>query len=203
MVISAGTAIALPGGQGALEIDLTNTGPAAVTITGFTFTVQADNDDVSFSQVTQAGTTAPYIFAGNSLDTALWPAFGLSGPNDITLFSSSSPPMISANDTAMDSVGTTLAMNQTVALGLILFSVSPTASEGTSIAVSFLTDLGSSNLAGPVDQSTGFAAAFPPDSYQSGSISVVPAPRRSLSRPASSCSPVWVGIPRWRAKAMA
>src|SRR5690242_15451323 len=81
MVISAGTAIALPGGQGALEIDLTNTGPAAVTITGFTFTVQADNDDVSFSQVTQAGTTAPYIFAGNSLDTALWPAFGLSGPN--------------------------------------------------------------------------------------------------------------------------
>jgi hypothetical protein len=203
VVISAGTASVLPGWQGALEVDLTNTGPAAVTITGFTFTVQAANDNVSFSQVTQAGTTAPYIFAGNSLDTANWPAFGLTGPNDITLFSSSSPPMISANDTANDSLGTTLAMNQTVALGLILFSVSPTAVEGTSIAVSFLTDLGSTNLAGPVDQDTGFASAFQPDSYQSGSISVVPAPSTFLVSAGMLLLAGLGGIPRLRAKAIA
>jgi hypothetical protein len=176
LVISAGAAYVPPGGQGLLEIDLTNTGPAPVTLTGFFFTVQAPNDNVTFSQVSQAGTAAPYIFDGNSWTALNWPMLGLSGPDDITLSSSSGPPMISANDTANDALGTTLAMNQTVALGLLTFSLSPTVPVGTSFSVSFLTDLASTNLAGPVDPITGYASLLQPDQFISGSITATPAP---------------------------
>ena len=101
------------------DVQLTNSGPADVTIAGFTFGILTANVNISFTDA-NISTSAPYIFAGNSL-------FGpdLTGPT--------SGPSLSTSDVfAIPLGGATLGSGITVGLGRVLFDVSPAASAGVS-----------------------------------------------------------------------
>ena len=67
LVISVGSVTADGGSTGnPLDVDLTNTGPSAVPIGGFSFGVSIANPNVSFTDA-NTSTAAFYIFTGNSL----------------------------------------------------------------------------------------------------------------------------------------
>ncbi len=55
-----------PSSSNALEIDLTNTGPAPVTLGGFSFETRVTDANIIFTSATTA-TLVPYVFAGSSL----------------------------------------------------------------------------------------------------------------------------------------
>lgn len=95
------------------DVLLTNGSAAAVSIDGFFFGVSSSSADVTFTDATTSSSTAPYIFDGDSL-------FG--------------PDIIGAGSTATDISGSDIGLSSfvltagtTVALGHVLFDVSPTA----------------------------------------------------------------------------
>ena len=118
ITLSAGSVTAAPGSTlDTLEVDLTNTGPSASTIGGFSFELSVATPTISFTGVTTS-TTMTYIFSGNSL-------FGpiLTGPV--------SGQTISAADIASTPLtGTTIASGATVGLGQVTFNVAANASGG-------------------------------------------------------------------------
>jgi hypothetical protein len=92
---------------------LTNNSAASVSILAFFFEVTSSSSDITFTDAT-TGTTTPYIFGADSF-------FGpdLTGPVSTT----------DLNVSDEDGVGNiSLADGATVALGHVLFDVSPTAS---------------------------------------------------------------------------
>jgi hypothetical protein len=98
-----------------LDVTLTNTGTSPTTIAGFSFEITAASNNVTFSDVTVNTASVAYIFAGNSLF----------GP-DITLNVGNNGQTISGADNfATRYGGTTLAANQTLGLGNVLFALSP------------------------------------------------------------------------------
>ena len=101
----------------ALDITLTNTGPSAVTVGGFSFGVSVATTNITFTQANTSTTTAPYIFDGLSL-------FG-------PVISTSTGQSLTASDLfANIGSGTTLGAGVEVGLGHLLFDVSQTASSG-------------------------------------------------------------------------
>jgi len=100
----------------ALDITLTNTGPSAVTVGGFSFGVSVATTNITLTQA-NISTTAPYIFDGNSLF----------GPM-INTFTGQS--LIASDLFAISGSGTTLGAGADVGLGHLLFDVSQTASSG-------------------------------------------------------------------------
>jgi hypothetical protein len=118
-----------PGYSSALEVDLVNpaTNSQSFSVEAFQFELRAPSGSgVTFSDATTA-TSAPYIFAGNSIANSLF------GGNLIV----SPPPPPATNDLlAFDSVATantfaTLAPGNTLGLGLVSFSVDANAQAAT------------------------------------------------------------------------
>lgn len=94
-----------------LEVDLTNTGPAAVSLAGFSFEIDVTDPHITFTSTTIA-TVAPYVFAGNSL---FGPTINTSPPGQI----------LDVSDVwAVLGGGTTIAAGATVGLGHVFFDVS-------------------------------------------------------------------------------
>ena len=99
----------------ALDITLTNTGPSAVTVGGFSFGVSVATTNITLTQA-NISTAAPYIFDGNSLF----------GP---VISTSTGQSLIASDLFAISGSGTTLGGAE-VGLGHLLFDVSQTASSG-------------------------------------------------------------------------
>jgi hypothetical protein len=131
LILSAGNVTAAAGSTGnALDVTLTNTGPAAIALGDFSLEISVADTDVSFTSASTA-TSLPYVFSGDSLF----------GP-DI----SASPPgqTFDASDACIV-CGSTIASGATVGLAHILFdalagaqsaalTVSIAASPATSLA---------------------------------------------------------------------
>jgi hypothetical protein len=147
---------ASPGSAGTIEVDVQNTGGSSIVIGGFNFEISGDSD-IDF---TGAGfsTSAPYIFAGDSFDQA----FSLP-------LNTSTGSSLSASDISNSGDGDTLGAGQTAGLGLVTFTVSPTAALGP-VTISFFTDPSDTNLS---DQN---GDDIPIDSFVSGTIDVIPEP---------------------------
>lgn len=108
LIVTIGNATAAPNTTGnTLEVTLTNTGPAPVSVGGFSFSVTTPSPLVTFTQAT-VNTTQPYIFAGSSLF----------GP-DITFAAGA---VLSASD-AHDINAVVIPANTTVGLGHVLFDL--------------------------------------------------------------------------------
>lgn len=119
LVISVGSTSVDPGTTGnPLDVELTNTGPAAITIGGFSFGVSIGNPNISFTDA-NTSTVLAYIFAGNSL-------FGpdLTGPT-------SGQSLNTSDVFAGGNNGTTLGAGTTLGIGHLLFDVSALAGTGT------------------------------------------------------------------------
>jgi hypothetical protein len=117
-ILSGQSVIVTPGSSGtSLDIDLTNSGPIAITISAFSFGISTANPDISFTDA-NISTTAPYIFGGNSL-------FGpdLTGPT-------SGPSLITSDIFTIPLSGVTLNSGATVGLSHIIFDVAGTATPG-------------------------------------------------------------------------
>lgn len=119
VILSGESAIAAPGSSGnSLDIELTNRGPSAIVVAGFTFGISTTNLDISFTDA-NISTTDPYIFEGNSL-------FGpdLTGPT-------SGQSLLVSDVFIVPLAGITLDPGTTVGLGHILFGVAGSAKAGT------------------------------------------------------------------------
>ncbi len=140
ITVFASPVTAAPGSSAnAFDVDLINSGPSALTIGGFSFSLSIANSNISFTEVTSS-TEAGYIFSGDSL-------FGpdLSGPN--------SGDTISASDVVLIPLtGTIVSSGQTVGLGHVVFDVSADAPAGmfpvtlASFPGSTLSDASGSNI---------------------------------------------------------
>lgn len=116
-IVSIESVSVAPGGAGAFDVWLTNTGPSPLTIGGFTFGVSVDSPDVSLTNANTA-TDNPYIFAAVSL-------FGpdLTGPN--------SGQTITVSDVYITPLlGSTVAAGASVGLGSVQFALSPNSGDG-------------------------------------------------------------------------
>lgn len=137
-----------------LDVELTNLGPSALMIAGFSFGISIANSNISFTDA-DTSTAAPYIFDGNSL-------FGpdLTGPVSGQSLSTSDLFSIPLS-------GVTLNAGTTVGLGHILFDVAPGAGNG-----SFPVGLA---LFPTTSLSDEFGNDIPIDTLSSGRITIMPA----------------------------
>jgi hypothetical protein len=119
----------------AFDIVLQNTGPSAVNIAQWLFTIQTTSPDVTF-EAGFAVTAEPYIFGADSFD----------GSIRGSLSSTTAPGQsLTASDMTFLSDNVSVAANSTVGLSLVLFDVAPGAAVGP-VTVSFETDLAHSSL---------------------------------------------------------
>jgi hypothetical protein len=112
LIVTVGNAFAnSPSSGNAVEIDLTNTGPAAISLGGFSFEIQVPDPHITFISATTA-TVAPYVFAGNAL---FGPLINTSAPGQL----------LDASDLwGIPGGGATIAAGATVGLGQVFFDVS-------------------------------------------------------------------------------
>ena len=117
-IISAETVSAVAGSTGnALDVTLQNTGPDAVTIGGFGFTLTFASGDVTFTDVTTGTSAATYVFDGDSF---FGPSIGMGIPGEVI-----------GSDLSLSGLGTSVGAGETVGLGHLLFDVSSSASTGS------------------------------------------------------------------------
>src|SRR5205807_9645410 len=122
--------------------------------------ILASSADVTFTDATTATVSQPYIFSGNSLF----------GPDIVT---SSPGQTLDASDfVATPLSSTTIAAGGIFGLGRIFFDVSPSATVPETVTVSF--NAGNSSLS----DANGNSIAI--DSFQSGTIDVVPEPSAAI-----------------------
>jgi hypothetical protein len=156
IILRIGSVTAAQGWAGnPIEVEVQNTGAAAIVIAGFNFEISADSD-IDFTGA-NFSTSAPYIFAGDSFDQA----------NSLPL-NTTSGLSLSAGDISNSGNGDTLAAGQTAGLALVTFHVSPSAVVGP-IVVFFSTDPSNTNLS---DQN-GDAIAI--GAFENGTITITPA----------------------------
>jgi hypothetical protein len=94
----------------ALDVTLTNTGPSAVSIGGFSFELTT-SFEITFTLANISTSTSPYIFVGHSL---FGPVISTTGPGQT----------LDASDVYdVAGSGTTVASGATVGLGQVLFNV--------------------------------------------------------------------------------
>jgi hypothetical protein len=114
LIITAQSVTASPGATGAtFDVTLTNNGPSAVQIQGFSFGLSSNSPDITFTAAFVTTTTAPYIFAGNS-------AFG---PEIDT----TTGPTLAASDLYGTDAGVSVGAGATVGLGQVFFDVAANA----------------------------------------------------------------------------
>jgi hypothetical protein len=115
-----------------LDVTLTNTGPAPVTVGGFAFQVTTADLDITFTGSTFS--TPLYIFTGDSL---FGPILNLMSPGQT----------MDGSDLSSSGLGTTIGAGATVGLGRVLFNVSPSAAFGPFAVL--LQPFPNTNLSGP------------------------------------------------------
>ncbi len=118
VILSGQPVTAAAGSSGnSLDIELTNSGPSAITVGGFSFGISVANPAINFTDA-NTSTTDPYIFAGDSL-------FGpdLTGPTR-----GQSLTAVDVFDIPLS--GVTVGAGTTVGLGHVLFDVAGTATAG-------------------------------------------------------------------------
>jgi hypothetical protein len=155
LILFGQSVIATPGSSGdSLDIDLTNSGPSAIMIAGFSFGISTANPDISFTDA-NISTTDSYIFVGNSL-------FGpdLTGPT-------SGQSLVTSDTFSIPFSGITLNAGTTVGLGHIIFDVAGTATGGV-FPVTFA-PFPSSSLSGPDGNN------IPIDTLSNGQITITAA----------------------------
>jgi PEP-CTERM motif len=109
LMITAGNVISnSPSSTNELEINLTNTGSASLSLAGFSFEIETTDSRVTLTSATTA-TVLPYLFAGNSL-------FG-------PIINISEGQMLEASDFSVAAGGITVAGGATVGLGHVLFDI--------------------------------------------------------------------------------
>lgn len=111
IVLSTEPVTATPGSSGSFDVLLTNEGPDAQNIAGFNFSITTGDANITFTDVTTATTTAPYIFS-----TSLF------GP-DIVTTTSGQNVVAGDLDGSASGAGTDVAAGQTFGLGLVSFTV--------------------------------------------------------------------------------
>jgi hypothetical protein len=167
MIVTVGSKAVSPGTSGnTLDVTLANTGASAVSIAGFQFEVTVPSSSIIFTAV-NTSTTAPYIFAGNSLF----------GPNILNPPPTLPGQAVSAYDIFMTpNAGVSLGAGSSVGLGHLLFNVASTAAPGP-ITVALLGS-GATALSDPN------GISIPLGTLNSGTITVgagsVPAPTSLL-----------------------
>lgn len=122
LIVSFGSSIAAAGSNQFVDVLLHNTG-SAVTVDVFSFDFSTSSPYITFTEATTSTTTAPYIFAGNSL-------FG-------PIVSTTPPPngqTVIASDLAV-CCGTVVGPNSTFALGEVEFQTAAGAPSGSAILV--------------------------------------------------------------------
>lgn len=119
IVLSVESVTAAPGATGTFDVLLSNTGASSVNIGAFSFELSTANTDITFGDVTNSTTTAPYIF-----------------PDGLGILTSTGGQTVSAND--IDGLPSTdVAPGSTYGLGNVSFTVAPTAVDGETATVSF------------------------------------------------------------------
>jgi hypothetical protein len=156
------------------EVSLTNTG-AAVTIDSFSFGLNVAGTDITLTSAVLETMPDPYIFANNSLFGD--PLSSLSGAQEI----------IASDIWGAAGNGFTLGTNVTVALGEVLFDVSPTAKGSYALsfepAATSLSDVAGTAIA---------IATENPGAIRIGTSSAVPEPSTwILAIAAMSCFVVY------------
>ncbi len=115
IVMVGNSGVFTPSSGNTVEVNLTNTGPGAVVIGGFSLEVTTADPFITFTGATMA-TATPYIFAGNSGDVA----------DSFPLAFSSPGQTIDAGDFyATFGSGTSLSAGQSAGLALLSFDVAP------------------------------------------------------------------------------
>jgi hypothetical protein len=107
LIVTVGSVNAAAGSSSAFDVTLTNTGPSAVSLGGFSFGITTGDTDISFTSATTA-TVSPYIFGADSL-------FGpdLAGPSGQSLVTSD-----------LDAIGdVSVGAGATLGLGHVIFAV--------------------------------------------------------------------------------
>lgn len=111
LIIAVGNAFAnSPSSSNTLEVNLINTGPASISLAGFSFEIQVTDAHITFTSASIA-TMAPYVFAGNSL---FGPTISTSAPGQT----------LDVSDVWGGPGGATIAAGATVGLGHVFFDVS-------------------------------------------------------------------------------
>jgi hypothetical protein len=103
----------------ALEILLTNTGAASITVAGFSFQIATTDADILFTDANASTVAAAYIFGGG--DSFFGPDLA---PGFVPADS------LNALDLSFSGTGTVLNPGATVSLGRVLFDVANNASAG-------------------------------------------------------------------------
>lgn len=111
LIISVGNVFAgSPSSGNTLEVNLTNTGPASISLAGFSFEIEVTDPHITFTSAS-ISTAAAYAFAGNSL---LGPVISTSAPGQT----------LDASDLWGGPGGATIGAGATVGLGHVFFDVS-------------------------------------------------------------------------------
>jgi hypothetical protein len=116
IVLSVESVTGAPGSTGMFDVLLTNTGPSSQNIAAFNFELSTIDTNITFTDVTTATTTAPYIFPDSFF-----------GP-DITTFAIDQS--VEAGDVEGTFSGTDVAAGATYGLGNVSYSIDPGALNG-------------------------------------------------------------------------
>jgi hypothetical protein len=168
-----------------LEVLLSNTGPSGILVAGFNFGVTTTDTDVTFVSADTATTSQPYIFLGNSFDVQ----------NSLPLNLTSGASLL-GNDSTGDFSNVSVGAGQTLALGRVLYNVSPTAAPGP-FTVRFTTGAADNNL------TQADATSVPVDTFQTATITIeaTPEPATLLLIPAGLLALGWRKRAAQRARA--
>jgi hypothetical protein len=142
----------------AFDVVLTNSGPASISVASFAFEVSVTDTDITFTAADFSTGAFSYIFVGDSFDVI----------NAFTLNTNGPGETLDASDLTNDGAGITLISGASLALGEVLFNVSPTAAPGT-FTVSF-TGMPIVSDANNLSNPAGNAIAI--DNFSSGSITI-------------------------------
>lgn len=165
VIVAAPSITASPGTFGNFDVTLSNTGPSAIQIAGFAFSITTTNSAITFTAVS-ISTAAPYVFAGHSL---FGPTIDLGPGTTSTLEATDNYDIPNAN--------VTIASGTTVGLGHISYSIASTATLGN-----FAITLGAfpvTSLSDALGNNVTINKLIP------GSISIVPEPGTMLLFPAA------------------
>jgi hypothetical protein len=118
--IQPSAALAEPGYSGEFDVVLTNSGPAGIVVQSFSFQVSVTGPGITLTGAGFSTSSLGYIFAGDSFDVN----------NGFTLNLDLPGQTMDGTDGTDSGAGISLASGESLALGAVLFDVSPTAALG-------------------------------------------------------------------------
>lgn len=153
------------GSSGAFDVLLTNNGPGSITVGIFAFEVSAADTDVNLTGADFSTGAFTYVFAGHSFDQ----------DNSLTLNLTSGQTLDASDSYDISGSGVTLGSGQSLALGEVFYTVSPTAAIGP-VMVSFT---GTPSVSDGNNLSDPSFNAIAVDTFASGTITITSTPEPS------------------------